>query len=173
MRLNFILVPFVMIFISNPALAGWADFNGFSPGMTKSAAKLVGYGVCRNGDGVGEQSDSFFCEIPLAKRKLGTLNASKGYIEFKQPKHANIYKIHLTFEATLDTVLATMVTTYGHPEDGEYYYIWEHGGNETIRLFKSRRNTSYVTFEFDSSVGDSRKKNAKVESRKKNALKDF
>ena len=175
MYLKLITPIFILLCISTPALAGWADFNGFAAGMTKSAAKTMGYGACRNGEGIAERSDSIYCEIPLVKRKLGTINAIKANIEFKLPKHDYVSEIHLTFEVPPDTVRSAMEVAYGKPTDDEDNFIWQRGGNETISLYKrSWRNiNAYVTFKYDASVGASRKKNAHDELQKKRELKNF
>ena len=109
----------------------------------------------------------------MRKAKLGAITATKANLEFKLPKHDHVNEIHLTFEAPLNTVLTAMDSAYGkHTEDEEYFY-WQRGGNETIKLFKSRRNTTYVTIDYDVSVGASRKKNLINESQKKRELKNF
>lgn len=65
-----------------------------------------------------------------------------------------------------------MQSAYGAPSDDEDYFYWERGA-ETGKLYKGRRGTSYVTFEFDASVGKARAKANQAADQKNRALRNF
>jgi hypothetical protein len=148
------------------------NFNGYTAGMSKVAAKAVGVTGCRNGQGLTESSDAIYCEIPSQFRKLGDLTASKAILEFKAPQHLLVSQIRLSFAEPTEAVKAAMSAAFGQSTEDETYIYWKRG-SETGKLYKSRRGTSYVTFEYDARVGKARNQTARAEELKKNSLKAF
>ena len=98
--------------------------------------KGVGIGACRNGEGLIETSGAIYCEIPVERRRLGNLTASKALLEFAPPNHLLVNKIRLTFEASADTIKAAMVAAYGKPTEDDDFFYWENGA-DTSKLYKS------------------------------------
>jgi hypothetical protein len=87
-----------------PSNAGEFIFNGYYAGMTKDAAKSLGAEACRHGTGLTEDKDAIYCDIPLSKRSLGLITASKGTLEFKAPSYATVNQISLSFAAPTEAV---------------------------------------------------------------------
>lgn len=151
----------------------WSSFNGFFPGMSKASAKAAGYKACRHGK-ESERKDSVYCEIPAAKRTLGPLVATKANVEFLGHRLDSVGEIHLNFEAKVETVRAQLTAKYGKPIDTGTYYQWHRHGPETIELYQRQRSsTAYVTFRYDKSLGDARKKAQQSEAKQKAVLKSF
>lgn len=155
-----------------PSNAGEFIFNGYYAGMTKNAAKSLGAEACRHGTGITEDKDAIICDIPLSKRSLGLITASKGTLKFKAPSHAIVNQISLSFAVPTEAVKNALQISYGEPTQDEDFYYWERG-SETGKLYKGRRGISYVTFEFDTSVGKARAQAKRQEGQRQRALKNF
>ena len=155
-----------------PSNAGELFFNGYYAGMTKEAAKSLGAEACKHGAGLTEKKDAIYCDIPLSKRSLGLITATKATLEFNAPSHASVNQIRLSFAAPTEAVKNELQNSYGKPTQDEDFYYWERG-SETGKLYKGRRGISYVTFEFDASDGKARAQAKRQEEQRQRALKNF
>jgi hypothetical protein len=154
-------------------------FNGFFAGMSKVAARQAGMGSCRYGDGIGETSDAFYCDIPEQQRKLGPIAATKALLEFPLTSRNRVAEIRLTFAASEEQTKAALITAYGPPtrqENEPSYLIWERGP-ETLKLALMYgswgQQRAYVAFEYSASVGRARTQAAHDEAKKKKVLREF
>jgi hypothetical protein len=153
------------------------NFNGFFAGMSKAAAKQMGVTSCRYGSGIGETSDSIYCDIPEPLRKLGPIVASKAVLEFRINHRDMAERIHLTFAASEGQTKAVLTSTYGQPswhEDSPTRDIWAKGAETLdIEFMRSTSQRAYVSFDYDARLGQARASAGKNAAKRKKDLANF
>lgn len=87
------------------------DFNGFAPGMTRAAAKAIGYGQCRQ----AEDRDPVICTVSASRLTWHGIPIDKAELEFKPPQLDRVASVTLTSPTREADMLAALRQAYGQP----------------------------------------------------------
>lgn len=150
------------------------DFNGFTAGMNKEAAKKIGMIDCKYGDKKGEAADSIYCTIPEEKRQLGELTITSAKVEFKPPNIDVVHKIHLDAKNPQSKIIEVLSKEYGQILSRGSFYVWQNDLGQEISILKRQySSSSSITYSFDRELREQIRKNKAEQTKKQKTLDNF
>ena len=152
----------------------WLSFNGYAAGMSKAAAKKLGYQDCKSPES-GPDLNVVTCTIPQDKWKFEGLAIKSAELVFLSKKPDRVSGIRVSFNAKSADIEAAARKRFGAPagRDGFRALVWMRDtAPETLEL-PLRSTSSELNFKFDPDLPSRVAKAKATEKAREDKLKNF